>query len=59
MMQEHSPPGFQPPAPPSRRLGDVEWRTFGWALFLIVTLAVVVGLTLFYYVVVRLLGMNP
>jgi hypothetical protein len=59
MPQEHGPPSFQPPAPPSRRLGDVEWRTFGCVLFIIVTLAVVAGLFLFYYVVVRVLGMNP
>jgi hypothetical protein len=45
--------------PPSRRLGDVEWRTFGWSLFFIVTFAVVLGLVIFYYVVVRVLGMNP
>jgi hypothetical protein len=48
MPQEHGPPSFQPPAPPSRRLGDVEWRTFGCVLFIIVTLAVVAGLFLFY-----------
>jgi hypothetical protein len=58
MTQEHRPPEFQPPTPPSRRLGDVEWRTFGWVLFLIVTLGVVVGLIIFYYVVVRVFGLN-
>jgi hypothetical protein len=59
MSQSDGPPGFQPPTPPSRRLGDVEWRTFGCVLFLIVTLAVVAGLVIFYYVVFRVLGMNP
>jgi hypothetical protein len=56
MAQDDGPPVFQPPAPPSRRLGDVPWQTFGFVLFLIVTFAVMLGLILFYYVVVRVLG---
>ena len=59
MSEEHAPPDFLPPTPPSVRLGDVTWRTFGWSLFFIVTFAVVLGLVIFYYIVVRLLGMNP
>ena len=56
MAQDDSPPVFQAPAPPSRRLGDVPMQTFGLALFFIVMFAVMLGLILFYYVVVRVVG---
>lgn len=51
MTQEHVPPDFQAPAPPSRHLGDLDLPTFFWLLFFVVALAVTAGLALFYWLV--------
>ena len=58
MPEDHHPSAWQPIAVPHRRIADMDLPTFFILLFVTMTLAVTAGVFLFYYVLLRAIGVN-